>query len=253
MYTQALVKLPAETLVDGITTADLGQPDYDLALRQHQLYRQTLEDCGVRVKVLEAQADYPDSVFIEDAAVVTSRFAVITRPGAPSRRGEVEPVREELRNLVGPTGEIESPGILDGGDVMQCGFTFFVGLSSRTNREGFRQFSEFVGHFGYDAAPVSIEDMLHLKTGVAYLEYNNLLISRDLQDHPAFSSFNKMVVPPQEAYAANSLWINGRVLVPEGFPQTLHMLKEQGYKTIPLPVSEFRKLDGGLSCLSLRF
>jgi len=252
MFTQALIKKAAPTIADGITSADMGKPDYKLARKQHELYRQALEDCGVSVWVLEVDDSYPDSVFIEDTAVVTDRFAVITRPGAESRRGETTAVKMKLEELYSRIHFIESPALLDGGDVMQCGSRFFVGLSERTNREGVRQFSELVKAYEYTTVPVTIGGMLHLKTGVSYLENNTLLITKGLYDHPHFKDFQRISVPPEEAYAANSLWLNEKVLIPEGFPLTTQKLRETGYQLIPVPMSEFRKLDGGLSCLSLR-
>jgi len=253
MFTKALLKIPASTMVNGITTAHLGPPDHTLALSQHKLYRRALEDCDVSVTLLEADEAYPDSVFIEDTAVVTDRFAILTRPGAPSRRGETASVRKKLEELFGQVHSIEAPANLDGGDVMQCGTRFFIGLSGRTNREGVHQFSELVKAYGYTTVPVTIGEMLHLKTGVSYLESNTLLMSGDLEDHPHFTDFHRITVPPEETYAANSLWINGRVLVAEGHPLTSGKLKDAGYSIIPVPMGEFRKLDGGLSCLSLRF
>lgn len=253
MFTQALLKLPAASLVDGITTANLGKPDHALALKQHDLYRRALEDCEVSVTLLEADDSYPDSVFIEDTAVVTDHFAIITRPGAESRRGETGAVQQKLAELFGEVHTIESPAMLDGGDVMQCGSRFFVGLSGRTNREGVNQFSELVKDYGYSTIPVTIGEMLHLKSGVSYLENDTLLIAGDMMDHPHFKDFQRIAVPPEEAYAANSLWLNERILIPEGYPLTAQKLKEKGYQVIPVSMSEFRKLDGGLSCLSLRF
>jgi dimethylargininase len=133
------------------------------------------------------------------------------------------------------------------------GTHFYIGISKRTNREGARQMSIILKNYGMSASLVPLKDMLHLKSGLSYLEKNHLLITGEFLDQPAFEGFQGIRVEPQEAYAANSLWVNSTVLVPEGFPGTLASIREAGYATITLDVSEFQKLDGGLSCLSLRF
>jgi dimethylargininase len=253
MFTHAILRKPASTMVHGITGANLGKPDHRLALKQHELYRHALEHFGLSLTVMEADEHHPDSVFIEDAAVVTKEFAVVARPGAPSRRGETGAVAQKLGELFDDTARIKPPALLDGGDVLQCGFTFFVGLSERTNRAGASQFADLVGRYGYTTLLVSVENMLHLKSGVSCLGEDTLLIAGDLMDEPLFANFQKIQVPDEEKYAANSLYMNGQVLIPEGYPVTAKMLKDRGYRVNPLPVSEYRKLDGGLSCLSLRY
>jgi dimethylargininase len=136
---------------------------------------------------------------------------------------------------------------------MMVGNHYFIGSSERTNREGAGQLIRILGKYGMTGSMVPLSRMLHLKSGVSYLEANRLLISGELIHHPAFEGFQKMEVDPGESYAANSLWINSRVLVPAGSPNTLKKIEQAGYPTIVLDVSEFQKLDGGLSCLSLRF
>ena len=252
MYTQAILKQPSKSLVHGITSANLGKPDYNLALKQHDQYRNALEDCGLSTVILPAEEPFPDSVFIEDAAIVTGHMALITRPGAESRRGETRAVNRLLESMYPAVEHIDSPGMLDGGDVMQCHDRLYVGLSERTNREGIRQFAAIASRYGYVTITVPLTDMLHLKTGIAYLQHNNLLVVETLVDRREWDGDNKIVVSNEEAYAANSLWINGRVLIPAGFPATRNKLIEAGYDVTEVPVSEFRKLDGGLSCLSLR-
>jgi dimethylargininase len=128
-----------------------------------------------------------------------------------------------------------------------------VGISQRTNTQGAEQLIAFLEHNGMTGTRVPLKDMLHLKSGLSYLEQNHLLISGEFINHPAFADFKKIEVDPDESYAANSLWVNSTVLVPAGFPLTLAKIKQAGYQTLTLDVSEFRKLDGGLSCLSLRF
>ena len=136
---------------------------------------------------------------------------------------------------------------------MMCGNHFFVGRSERTNEEGIRQFAEILKKYGYTCAEVRLEEVLHLKTGVNYLENNNMLVSGEFVNKPEFESYRKYVIPEEEAYAANCIWVNDTVIVPEGYPAVLAAVKAMGYQTITVDTSEYRKLDGGLSCLSLRF
>jgi dimethylargininase len=252
-FSMAIVRRPCPAMIDGITSAGLGIPDYRKALRQHHRYAEVLEQCGLKVRVLAADNRFPDSVFIEDVALCTPGCAIITRPGAESRRHETEGMREVLSEFYPVIGEIVSPGTLEAGDVMMAGNHFFIGISERTNREGARQLVSILGNNGMSGSVVPLKNVLHLKTGVSYLENDNLLVSGEFAGYPDFLPFHPIGVPQNEAYAANSVWINGTVLVPAGFPQTREKIEKEGYQVIGVDVSEFQKLDGGLSCLSLRF
>ena len=150
-------------------------------------------------------------------------------------------------------GYIKAPGTLEGGDVMKCGNTFYIGLSARTNEEGIKQFADFFGSYGYEVVAVPLTEVLHLKTGVNYLENNKMLVSGEFIDKPVFADYEKMIVPEEEAYGANCIWMNGTVIVPEGYPSVQKAVEDAGYPVITVDTSEFRKIDGGLSCLSLRF
>ena len=253
LFTKALVRKPCRNLVNGLSTSCLGRPDYGKALAQHAAYIEALKACGLAVTVLEADEGFPDSVFIEDTAVLCERTAVITRPGAPSRLGEEAAVAAALEAFYPRLEAIRAPGTLEGGDVMRAGDCFYVGLSARTNEEGAGQFAAILKRHGYEVVLVPLREVLHLKTGMAYLENGRLLTGGEFLDHPRFGSFEVIPVPQEESYAANSLWVNGKVLVAAGFPRTRKAIEKAGYQAIPLDVSEFRKLDGGLSCLSLRF
>jgi len=253
MFTKALVRKPCRNVVRGITTAGLGAPDYEKALAQHAVYIDALQRCGLAVTALPADEKYPDSVFIEDAAVLSEKVAVITRPGAASRQGEAMAVVASLQKFYDRLEYISAPGTLEGGDVMRVGDTFFIGISARTNPQGAGQLAVILQKNGYAATLVPLRDVLHLKTGVAYLENNRLLACGEFLGQPLLSAFETVPVPAAEAYAANSVWINGRVLVPAGFPATKKIIEKTGCETMAVDVSEFRKLDGGLSCLSLRF
>lgn len=253
MFSRAIARQPASTMVNGITTATLGVPDFQKAQQQHQAYVSALKACGLDVTVLEALVDYPDSVFIEDVALLAGNCAILTRPGAGSRIGEVEFVNPGIRQFYETVDEIKSPGSVEAGDVMMVASHFYIGLSARTNTEGARQLIEILNRHGMTGSTVKMNEFLHLKTGLSYLENNILLISGEFVNRAEFSKFNQIIVDEDEGYAANSVWINDRVLTPAGYPRTSRKIKAAGYQVIELDMSEFQKLDGGLSCLSLRF
>jgi dimethylargininase len=253
MFTNAIVRRPGRSLVEGITSANLGKPDYNLALQQHSKYINALKRCGIKVTILEADERYPDSVFVEDTAILTEKCAVITYPGASSRQGEEVSIKEALTKFYPAIEYIDAPGTLDGGNVMIEGEHFYVGLSERTNEEGARQFAEILSTYGYTVSNVVVKKSLHLKSSLAYLENNNLLVAGEFIHHPEFEKFNRIIIDESESYAANCIWVNDVVLVPLGYPKTKTTIEQEGYEVIEVEVSEFRKLDGGLSCLSLRF
>ena len=256
MFTRALVKRPAKSLIDGITSApQLGKPDYQQALHQHDAYIEALKQCGLHVTVLEADENFPDSCFVEDAAVITPKGAIVSRPGADSRRREAALMAPELASFfdADQMRHIESPGTLEGGDVMMVGDHYYVGLSDRTNEDGAQQFIQILEGWGLMGSAVPLKEMLHLKTGVNYLENNNMLVCGEFVHMAEFDQYNKIVVPEAEAYAANCVWVNGKVIVPMGYPQTEQAICDLGYELILVDTSEYKKLDGGLSCLSLRF
>ena len=252
MFAEAIVRGVPETLDAGITSADLGKPDHAKAVAQHLRYIQALEECGLEVTALDADEKYPDSVFIEDTAVVTARCAILARPGADSRRGEVHSVEEGLSECYENIERIIDPGTLDGGDVLQVGDHFYIGLTSRTNLEGARQLSEILGGYGYGVSLVESREYLHLKSGVSFLGDNVLVVAGELATNGEFGGFDKIVADSHEEYCANCIRVNDYVLVPAGFERTKAQIAARGYELIELEMSEFRKVDGGLSCLSLR-
>lgn len=240
-------------MVNGLTTAESGKPDFVKALEQHNRYTDVLRECGLQLTVLEADSEYPDSCFVEDVALCTSKCAIITNPGASSRNGEKYAIKPVLQKFYTAIEEIMNPGTLDAGDVMMVDNHFYIGISQRTNHDGAEQVISILQKYGMTGSKVPLKEMLHLKTGLSYLEQNTLLISGEFIHNPEFGKFSRINVGLNEQYAANSLWINGNVLVPKGFNETKHKIEKAGYQTIEVDVSEFRKLDGGLSCLSLRF
>ena len=253
MFKNAIVRKPCKNLVNGLTTANLGKPDYQLALIQHQAYIEALEECGLEVTVLEADEKHPDSTFIEDTALLTAHCAIIANPSAHSRNGEIIELSQLIENVYPIVESISTPGTLEGGDILMVGNHFYIGLSERTNLFGANQLIGILAKYGLVGSTIPVENFLHLKSGLSYLENNNLLVTSSFKNIPEFQKYNLIFVDDDESYAANSLWINNKVVVPKGFPKTKKKIEQAGYTTIEIDVSEFRKLDGGLSCLSLRY
>lgn len=252
-FSKAIVRRPCPRISEGIRADPAGPVDYASAIRQHDAYVAALRFLGLDVTVLPADNDFPDSTFVEDVALCTPQFAILTNPGAASRNGEKNSMREVLLELFEHVDEMAPPGTLDAGDILMVGSHFYIGLSSRTNDAGADQMISILERYGRSASKVAISEMLHLKSGVSYLENNHLLVTGELANHTAFQNFHRIRVDPAEQYSANSVWINGTVLVPAGYPLTHSRIRGLGYSTIELEMSEFQKLDGGLSCLSLRF
>lgn len=253
MFTRAMVRIPCSNICDALTTVDLGQADYSLALAQHAQYIEALRACGLEVIVLSADPDYPDSTFIEDMSLLLPECAIITNPGAPSRKGEVTAVKAALKEIYTKIEYIFDPGTAEGGDVLKVGSHYFIGISERTNREGAEQLIRILNRYGKTGSMVELEKALHLKTGVAYLENNNLVACGELIEKPEFQKYNILPIAEDESYAANCILINGTVLLPRGFPKAKETIENAGYPIMELEMSEFRKADGGLSCISLRF
>ena len=219
-------------------------------------YCEALRSCGLNLTMLPPDIEHPDSTFVEDAAVLTEKAAIVTLPGAATRAGEIVSIRTELERFFPVIHVIEAPGTVDGGDICEAEGHFFLGLSLRSNEEGLRQLAVHLGHLGYPSTVIDVRatpGILHLKSGIAYLGENTLVLWESLADLPAFRRFERIVVAPEEHYAANCVRVNDRVLVPAGFPKIAAELTRRGFQPLLLEMSEFEKMDGGLSCLSLRF
>jgi len=252
MFTHAIVRRPGRDFGLGITTQGLGPPSYALMVEQHGAYVEALRSLGLQVEVLDPLPDHPDAHFVEDAAVVTPALAVLTRPGAEARRGEVPSIEAALARHR-PTARIEAPGTLDGGDVLVADGHVFVGLSGRTNREGAAQLGRHLEAQGFTWEPVEVGAGLHLKSGVNWLGGGVLLATKAFASLPPFRPYRIVAAERGEDYAANTLWINGCLLTPAGFGGTRRKLDDLGMRVVELDMSEARKMDGGLTCLSLRF
>lgn len=256
MIRNAILRRPATNFADGLTTVSLGRPDFVKVSQQYEGYCNALSQCGVALTILDPDPAHPDSTFVEDTAVLTHKTAIIMRPGAKSREAETRSMREPLSRFFSSFAEIEAPGTVDGGDICEAENHFFIGLSQRTNEEGAKQLAGILAREGCTSSCVDIRGMkslLHLKSAIAYLGDNRLLVTQEMASRKEFAGYDLVRVNDKESYAANSVRINDYVLIPAGNPKLQSDLERLGYSIIALQMSEFQKMDGGLSCLSLRF
>ena len=254
-FTRAIVRPPGLTFANGLTSASKGAPDLSRALAQHAAYRDALRRCGVDVVELPPSDEFPDSTFVEDVAVIIDGHAILTRPGASSRRGEVALIRDTIAARFPRFDRIVEPGTLDGGDVCDAGDRCLIGISDRTNEAGVEQFGRWLGTFAKPSVAVDIRKipgLLHLKSAIAFVN-GTFVIAQLARTLPALAGEPAVNVDDDEAYAANCVEINGKVLVAAGYPRFASALKGRGHDIVELDMSEFEKMDGGLSCLSLRF
>jgi len=249
----AITREVSETIADcELTHLERVPIDVQLARLQHDAYEACLASLGYSIQRLPASADMPDSVFVEDVALVLDEVAVITRPGAHSRWLEtpavaaaLEPYRRVLR--IGP------PGTLDGGDVLQDGRRLFVGQSGRTNRAGIQQLRRLLKSFGYSVEAIPIQACLHLKSAVTLVREDTLLVNSDWVDPSVFGDKLVIEVHPTEQHAANALWLGQSVIIPSVYTATQARLEQAGIQVITLDVSELSKAEGGVTCCSLLF
>jgi len=235
-----------------LTHLDRTPIDPARAVSQHAEYVAALAEAGCEVRWLAPAPDLPDAVFVEDAAVVLDRLAVITRPGAESRRPEVTSVAAALKAFR-PLHYIREPGTLDGGDVMLAGRTLYVGETERTNVAGIAQLRDIVAPAGYQVRAVPVHGCLHLKTAVTALGPEVLLINRAWTDATIFEGFQLIDIDPGEPFAGNSLLVDGSVIHAKEFPRTGSRLEAAGFRVRPVVASELAKAEGGVTCCSLIF
>jgi len=256
LFKRAIVRIPAPNFADGLTTVDFGVPQFDRVLAQHDSYCKALRACGLTLTTLDADLLHPDSTFVEDTAVLTPRAAILTRPGAASREGEVAAIRSTIAAFFTNTLSIQPPGTLDGGDICEAEDHFFIGISHRTNAEGAQQLAAHLASLGYTASTIDIRAMtsiLHLKSGISCVGDNTLVVMEEMASNDQFKRFDLIRVSAEDSYAANCVRVNDSVLVAAGYPRFEVALVARGFVPCVLDMSEFRKMDGGLSCLSLRF
>lgn len=251
-FDYAITRIPAETFDRGITTANLGTPSYETILNQHRAYTEALNSIGLNVIELDPLPDYPDAHFVEDTAVVTPEVAIITNPGATSRQGEEQSIVNVLEHYR-KIEHIQAPGTLDGGDVLMIRNHFLIGISERTNQQGAEQLGRILTDHGKTHTMIAVGAGLHLKSSINYVGQNTVIATPDFENHEALDRYEKITTNLNDSYAANTLWVNDHLLVPRGFPDTNAKLRALGLPIIELDVSEMQKMDGGLTCLSIRF
>lgn len=253
-FTHAIVRLPAATVAGGLRAVDTGDPTAVTFRAEHDIYVDALRATGLTVDVLPALDTYPDSCFVEDPAFCLPEGAIVLRPGAPSRRGEGEQILEALKIHFGTVLDLPGTGHVDGGDVLTLDNMILIGLSARTDQEGAEAIADLLRNWGYvPKIAKTPRGVLHFKTACATLGEGTVLATRTMIDSGIFDGVRLVEVPADEEYAANVIRVNDVVLVPEGYPKTKAAIESAGFKTVDVPTHEARKLDGGLSCLSLRF
>ena len=253
MFKNAIVRTPCKNIINGLTTSNLGIPNYENALIQHEHYVTALKNCGMEVIVLPADENYPDSTFVEDTALLTPHCAIISNPGAQSRKGEIIEMKNVIKQYYSIIEEITGEGTIEPGDVMAVGTHYYIGLSKRTNEKGADKLISILNKYGMTGSKIKMSEMLHLKTRIAYLENNNLVACGEFINEPEFQKYNIIKIENHESYAANCIWVNRTVIIPKGYPKAKSDIESAGYTTYEVDTSEFEKIDGGLSCLSLRF
>jgi dimethylargininase len=226
--------------------------DLTRARAQHAAYEAALESVGCRVVSLPELPESPDAVFVEDAALVLDEVAVLTRPGALSRRVEVESMRDALLPFR-PLRHIEAPGTLDGGDVLRLGRTLYVGETTRTNAAGIAQLRDLIGPFGYSVVALTVAGALHLKTAVTQVAARTILVNPSWIDPSSFAGYDAIEIDPAEPFSANAVFVNGAVIHSTAFPRTQVLLREAGVRVVGVDASELAKAEGGVTCCSLLF
>ncbi|MEE9374842.1 MAG: arginine deiminase family protein [Rhizobiaceae bacterium] len=257
IFSHAITCAPASSIVDGLRAVDIGSPDLELFKTDHENYIEALKYTGAEVIELPAMETFPDSVFVEDAALCLQEGAVIMRPGAPSRLGEASAMRPHLERLYGDVITIEGQGdngFIEGGDILVTEREILVGRSQRTDAEGIAELRELVSRWGYEAREVHTPpDVLHFKTDCSLLDENTILATKRLAATGCFEGYEVIHTADGEEACANSIRFNALVIMPSGFPVTASRLRERGYSIREIGNTEAAKLDGGMSCLSLRF
>jgi dimethylargininase len=253
-FTHAITRRPPHSAVDGLRAEDVGDPDSELMRVHHQQYVEALLATGATVSVLAELEEFPDSLFVEDTALCLPRGAVVLRPGAPSRFGESAAIAGELEKAYSDVRHLEGPGFIEGGDILTTETEILVGRSARTDSTGIAELRDAVADWGYSVREViTPPGVLHFKTDCSLLDESTILSTRRLSDSGCFADYTLIDVEPGEEPAANSIRFNDIVFMPAGFPVTTQRVRDAGFVVQELPNSECQKIDGGLSCLSLRF
>ena len=253
-FTHAITRRPPTSAVRGLRAIDVGAPDIEVMRGHHQQYVEALEATGAFVTVLEALEEFPDSHFVEDSALCLAEGAVILRPGAPTRFGESTAMKPHLDALYSTVVELTGPGFIEGGDILTTEREILVGRSARTDSSGIEELRSVVTPWGYQVREViTPEGVLHFKTECSLLDDTTILSTTTLSASGCFDGYTVIDVAEGEEPAANSIRFNDTVFMPSGFPITAERVSDHGFRVVELANSECQKIDGGLSCLSLRF
>jgi dimethylargininase len=253
-FNNALVRTPCHAIVNGLRAVDMGAPTYQTVLAEHKAYVEALEAAGVAVEILPALDAYPDSMFVEDPALVFTEGAIVMRPGAQSRFGEAQEIAPVLRRRFSRVIDLSGPGFADGGDILVLKDRVMIGLSDRTNETGAHALADALRALGKNPEIVKTPaNVLHFKSDCSLLDETTILSTKRLAISGVFVGLKVILTPEGEEGAANALRINDRVFLGSAFPKTRARLEEAGYQVIPLATSEIVKVDAGLSCMSLRW
>ncbi|MGN6448500.1 MAG: arginine deiminase family protein [Brucella intermedia] len=253
-FNAAIVRTPGRSVVNGLRADDRGNPTYEGVREEHEAYVQALRNAGVEVTVLPPMEDYPDSIFVEDPALVFHEGAVLLRPGAPSRMGETAEIEPVLRSLFENVVSLPSPGFADGGDVLVTPKVVMIGLSARTDKSGAEGLRAALAGLGRAAEIVETpKGVLHFKTDCSLLDEETVLATHRLAGSGFFRGMREIVTPEGEEAAANALRVNDVVFVGADYPHTIDKLEKEGYKVVALKTGEIGRIDAGLSCMSLRW
>lgn len=252
-FDNAMVRSPAPTVVDGLTTQPGPPPQFAAVASEHASYVTALEECGLSVETLQPLEAFPDSIFVEDPALVFGDAAILLRPGAPSRRGEVAQLEPALLRRFDRVLRMQH-GFADGGDMLLTPDGLFIGLSKRTNQAGAAELQGLLQQVGINSRIVNTPaDTLHLKSDCSMIDEDQVLCTAGLAASGIFDGYRQLVVPESESRAGNALRLNDTVLMGEEFQLSIDLLQRQGFNVKPLPASSIGKLDAGLSCMSLRW
>jgi dimethylargininase len=241
-------------VVQGLRAIDTGNPAFAALQNEHKAYIEAMKTAGVNVQILPELNDYPDSIFVEDPALVFKDGAILLRPGALTRRGEVEAISTKLREIFDPVLTLPEPGFVEGGDVLVTPHKVMIGLSDRTDKTGAEALIALLSQLGKNAEIVQTpKDVLHFKTDCSLLDEETVFATKRLASSGIFNGFKQVFVPDGEEAAANALRVNDVVLVGSDFPKSIELLDGLGYRIVALPTTEIGKIDAGLSCMSLRW
>ncbi len=252
-FRRAIVRRPGQSIAGGLRAVDAGNPDPARFDAEHRAYIRALQQAGVAVEILPAREDFPDSVFVEDTALCLAAGAVILRPGAATRTGESRAMDKILEPWFDDLRRVEA-GFIEGGDILVTEKEIIVGLSARTDRAGAGRLRDLVSDWGYAVRILETPPaILHFKTACGLIDEETILLTGELAALNFFEGYRTLTVPRNEQAAANAIAVNGRVFVSAGYPETADLLAAAGYRVVALDTFEAAKVDGGLSCMSLRF